>query len=166
MKYADTPTVETQTYIDAQPDRVWRLVTDFDLIISMSSELRGIEWEGDGDLPAVGRRYVGHNFHKDFGDWETTSIVITYDPPREFAWAVSDVDYPSSIWRFTLRPEGDGTLLTQWMQMGPARSGLSFAIDRMPDKEERIVARRLGEFRQAMETNLSTFKELSEKAAT
>jgi uncharacterized protein YndB with AHSA1/START domain len=166
MKYADTPTVETQTYVDAPPERVWPLVTDFDLMISMSSELRGIEWEGDGAEPAVGRRYVGHNFHKDFGGWETTSTVIAYDPPREFAWAVSDVDYPSSVWRFTLRAEGAGTVLTQWMQIGPARSGLSFAIDRMPDKEERIIARRLNEFRSAMEKNLGTFKELSEKAAS
>ncbi|GAA1696802.1 SRPBCC family protein [Fodinicola feengrottensis] len=165
MRYADTPTVEVDTYIQAAPDLVWDHVIDFDLMVSMSPELRGFEWEGEGDGPAVGRSYVGKNFHKDFGEWQTTSTVIAYDPPREFAWAVSDVDFPSSIWRFRLRPEGGGTVLSQWMQMGPARSGLSFAIDRMPDKEERIVARRLGEFRTAMENNLRTFKKLSEEAA-
>ena len=36
-----------------------------------------------------------------------------------------------------------GTLLRQWVQMGPGRSGLSVAIDRMPEKEQKIVFVRL-----------------------
>jgi uncharacterized protein YndB with AHSA1/START domain len=166
MLYAETPTVEVDTYIAAPPARVWALVTDIHLMASMSQELQDVQWQDGVDGPAVGHRFVGRNFHKDFGEWHTTSIVIECDPTQAFAWAVSDVDNPSSVWRFTLRPQDGGTVLSQWMQMGPARSGLSFAIDRMPDKEERIVARRLREFREAIEANLATFKELSEGPAT
>ena len=45
-----------------------------------------------------------------------------------------------------LAPQEGGTLLTEWMQMGPGRSGLSFAIDRMPEKEQKIVFVRMREF--------------------
>ena len=54
-------------------------------------------------------------------------------------------------------------MLEQWFQMGPARSGLNVAIDAMPDKEERIVARRLDEHRANMEANLAGIKELAEE---
>jgi acyl-CoA synthetase (AMP-forming)/AMP-acid ligase II len=162
MLYADTPTVEVDTYIAAAPERVWSLVSDIHLMAEMSDEVLDVEWQDGVDSPAPGTKFVGRNFHKDFGEWKTTSIIVDCEAPKVFGWAVSDVDYPSSIWRFTLRPEGEGTVLSQWMQMGPARSGLSFAIDRMPDKEDRIVARRLREFREAIEANLAAFKKLSE----
>jgi uncharacterized protein YndB with AHSA1/START domain len=162
MRYADTPTVEVDTYIAAAPEQVWQLVTDIHLLARMSPEVQDVEWQDGAAGPAPGARFVGRNFHKDFGEWETTSIVIDCDRPRVFAWAVTDADYPSAVWRFTLRPEDEGTVLSQWAQMGPERSGLSFAIDRMPDKEEKIVARRLREFRAGIEANLAAFKELSE----
>ena len=46
--------------------------------------------------------------------------------------------------------------------MGPARSGMNAAIDAMPDKEERIVARRLGEHRANVEANLAGIARLLE----
>ncbi|MDT7725513.1 MAG: hypothetical protein QOI21_2089 [Actinomycetota bacterium] len=164
MLYADNPTVEVGTYIDAAPERVWELVTDIHLMAELSGELLDVEWQDGAASPLPGNKFVGRNFHQDFGEWKTTSIIVDCEAPKVFGWAVSDVDHPSAIWRFTLRPEGKGTVLTQWMQIGPARSGLSFAIDRMPDKEERIVARRLQEFREGIEANLAAFKKLSEGA--
>jgi uncharacterized protein YndB with AHSA1/START domain len=162
MRYADTPTTDVELYIAAPVDRVWDLVSDIHLIAEISSEVLSVRWSDDAAGPAVGARFVGRNFHQAFGEWETTSIVIDCDRPRVFGWAVTDADRPSAVWRFLLRPEGEGTVVTQWAQMGPARSGLSFAIDRMPEKEERIVARRLAEFRAGMTTSLARIKELSE----
>ena len=52
--------------------------------------------------------------------------------------------------------------LDYWFQMGPGRGGLNYAIEAMPDKEERIVARRLGEHRANMERVLAGVKELAE----
>ena len=46
--------------------------------------------------------------------------------------------------------------------MGPAPSGLSIAINAMPDKEERIVARRLEEFEANMRATLDGIKRLAE----
>jgi hypothetical protein len=82
------------------------------------------------------------------------------------AWAVEDPQHPTALWRFTLEPQDDGTLLRQWMQMGPARSGLSFAIDRMPDKEQKIVFVRMREFETGMTATLAAIKELAENPRT
>ncbi len=72
-------------------------------------------------------------------------------------------DDVSSIWRYTIDDLGDGiTRLTYWFQMGPGRGGLNYAIESMPDKEERIIARRLGEHQVNMERVLAGVKELAE----
>jgi hypothetical protein len=42
--------------------------------------------------------------------------------------------------------------------MGPDPSGLSIAIERMPDKEGRIVSRRLEQWRTNMAANLAALK--------
>jgi hypothetical protein len=47
--------------------------------------------------------------------------------------------------------------------MGPARSGLSIAIDAMPDKEAKIVFVRLREHETAMRHNLETIKASAER---
>jgi hypothetical protein len=63
-----------------------------------------------------------------------------------------------------LQPQAGGTLLSEWMQMGPARSGLSFAIDRMPEKEQKIVFVRMREFEANMTITLEEIKKLAERA--
>ena len=68
----------------------------------------------------------------------------------------------AASWRFTLEPIEGGTRLTQWMRMGPGRSGINPAIDAMPDKESKILHRRLGEHRANMEATLAVIKALAE----
>jgi hypothetical protein len=46
--------------------------------------------------------------------------------------------------------------------MGPGPSNLTTVIERMPDKEERIVAGRLREFRAGIERTLAGIKERAE----
>jgi uncharacterized protein YndB with AHSA1/START domain len=163
--YADTPTVAVQTQIDAPPERVWRLVSDIGLMPRLSSELQEVRWLDGADGPALGHRFLGRNAHQALGTWETTSTIVEYDEPRRFAWAVGDPGHPWSVWRFTLRPQGTGTALEQWTQLGPARSGLSLAIDAMPDKEQKIVFVRLREFETGFKTNLAAIRERAEAAA-
>ena len=160
MKYADCPTVDADVLIDAPIDRVWQLVTDIDLPSRFSSEFVGATWLDEG--PRAGARFVGRNQHPAIGEWETTSIVNRFDPPHAFGWCVTDVDNPSAVWWFELHEEDGGVRLWQHAQMGPAPSGLSIAIDAMPEKEERIVARRLGEFEANMQATLDGIKRLAE----
>jgi uncharacterized membrane protein len=162
-RYADNPTVQVQTWIGASPRRVWELVSDIELMPTMSQELQSVEWLDGASEPAVGAKFIGRSKHESLGEWATTSHVIECEPQRVFAWAVEDPANPTAIWRFRLEPENGGTELSEWMQMGPARSGLSFAIDRMPEKEQKIVFVRMREFEQNMAATLAHIKKLAER---
>jgi uncharacterized protein YndB with AHSA1/START domain len=161
-RYADAPTVEASTWIDADPARVWGLVSDIELMPAFSSELQSVQWADGADGPRVGARFVGHNEHDAFGQWSTTSHIVACHQQREFAWAVGELDNPSATWRFRLTPRDGGTTLSYWMQMGPGRSGLSAAIDSMPDKEQKIVFVRMREFEAAISKTLAALKRLAE----
>ncbi|MCQ4206215.1 SRPBCC family protein [Streptomyces longispororuber] len=164
-RYADTPTVAVRRGIEASPERVWELVTDIALMPRLSDELQSVQWLGGTTAPAVGARFVGRSRHDAFGEWETTSYVVECTAPRVFAWAVSDPERPSAVWRFTLEARDDGTTdLTQWMRLGPGRSGLSFAIDRMPEKEQKIVFVRMREFERNIGATLDALKAIAEGA--
>ncbi|WP_409060730.1 SRPBCC family protein [Streptomyces sp. SYP-A7185] len=165
-RYADRPTVEVRTRIAASPERVWELVSDIGLMPALSAELRSVEWLDGATWPVPGARFAGRSEHPSLGAWQTTSYVVECAAPRVFAWAVEDPERPSAVWRFTLAATDDGgTELTQWMQMGPGRSGLSYAIDRMPEKEQKIVYVRMREFEQNMTATLDAIKKLAEGAA-
>ncbi|WP_217553531.1 SRPBCC family protein [Streptomyces sp. GbtcB6] len=161
-RYADKPTIEVRTWIDASPATVWALVSDIELMPEMSEELRSVAWLDGAAAPAVGARFVGRSEHEAFGKWETTSHVIECEPESVFAWAVEDPADPSAVWRFRLAPKDGGTELSQWMQLGPGRSGLSVAIDRMPDKEQKIVFVRLREFERGITATLAQIKKRAE----
>lgn len=164
-RYADGPTVEAETWIDAPPERVWGIVSDISAMPGMSPELQSVAWcDGRADGPAVGRSFTGANRHPAIGEWTTTSYIVECDEPRAFAWAVGDPDYPSTTWRFTLEARDGGTVLRQWMRMGPAPGGLSPAIERMPEKEQKIVFVRLREHERAMSDTVAAVKERAERA--
>ncbi|MBV9951426.1 MAG: SRPBCC family protein [Acidimicrobiia bacterium] len=159
MRYVDGPTVEVDVFIAAPAGRVWELVTDIELPARFSSELQEAAWVEDGV------RFVGRNFHPAMGEWETTSFVSRREPLRAFAWDVSDPDDPSSSWWFELEPGPGGVHLRQGMRIGPADSGLTIAIEAMPDKEERIIERRLAEHADNMRATLEGIKALAEGVA-
>jgi uncharacterized membrane protein len=161
-RYADKPTVEVRTWIGAPPGRVWELVSDIELMPAMSSELQSVRWLDGADGPSAGARFSGRSRHEALGEWETTSQVVEFEPDRVFGWAVGDPADPAALWRFRLEPRDGGTELSEWMQLGPARSGLSFAIDQMPDKEQKIVFVRLREFERNMTATLGQIKARAE----
>jgi uncharacterized membrane protein len=162
VRYADKPTTEVSTWIDAPPEVVWSLVADIEMMPTLSDELRSVEWVEPATGPAVGAAFLGHN-QQGAGEWSTVSYIVDYEPGRVFAWAVGNVDNPGAIWKFTLRPERGGTRLTQWVQMGPGRSGVSMAIDARPNQELAIVAARMRNFSRGMTHNLAAIKTMAEK---
>jgi uncharacterized membrane protein len=162
VRYADKPVVEVRIWIDARPARVWGLVSDIELMPAMSSELQSVEWLDGATGPAAGARFLGRSGHEAMGEWEATSQVVEFEPEQVFGWAVGDPANPSARWRFRLEPKDRGTELSEWMQIGPAPSGLSFAIDRMPDKEQKIVFVRMREFERNMTATLEQIKARAE----
>jgi uncharacterized protein YndB with AHSA1/START domain len=160
MRYADGPTTEVDVVVDAPIELVWDAVVDINLSASYSTEFVGASWVDDG--PRLGARFVGRNRHAALGEWETTSWVNRFEPPHAFGWAVSDPEHPSATWWFLLDRVDGGVRVRQGGRMGPAPSGLNAAISAMPDKEERIVARRLGEWERSMRATLDGIKQRME----
>jgi hypothetical protein len=147
--------VEVDVRVDAPPAVVWALVCDITTPVRFSEELQEARWVDE-------QHFVGRNRHPVVGTWETTCTVVARDPEREFGWVVGDPACPAAAWRFTLERAGTGTLLRQWARLGPGWSGLTPVIAAHPDKEERIVARRLAEHRVNMQRTVEGIKALAE----
>jgi Polyketide cyclase / dehydrase and lipid transport len=161
-RYADKPTVQVRVWVGAEPARVWALVSDVALMPELSTELQAVEWLDGASGPAAGARFTGRSRHEALGEWESTSQVVEFEPGRVFGWAVGDPADPAALWRFLLEAKDGGTELSEWVQLGPGRSGLSAAIDQMPDKEQKIIFVRLREFERNMTVTLDRIKALAE----
>ena len=160
VKYADAPQASVEVDIAAAPGTVWALITDISLPAQFSPEFQGADWIDDG--PALGATFHGHNKHDFVGEWTTTSTVTAYDEGSVFEWTVGDLENKTARWRFDLAPAGDGSTLRFSAEMGPGPSGLTMAIQQMPDREEDIVANRLGEWTGNMQSTLDGIKGLAE----
>ncbi len=164
MKYADGPTVEVDTHIEAPIETVWELISDIDIPVQFSGEVQGVEWDDPSTQPAVGSRFAGHNRHDRAGEWSVSCVVTVYDAPRSFGWAVGDPANPAASWLLSAHPSGDGVALRQCCRLGPGPSGLSAVIEAMPDKELQIIDRRLAEHRINMQAVVDGIKSLAETA--
>ena len=125
-------------------------------------ELQSVEWLDGAAGQAAGAGFAGRSRYEALGEWESTSCVVEFEPERVFGLAVGDPADPAALWRFRLEPKDGGTELSEWVQMGPGQSGLSLAIDRMPDKEQKIVFVRMREFERNVTGTLERFKALAE----
>ena len=77
-------------------------------------------------------------------------------------WTVNDGDDLMATWGFEVDPGREAVTVRQWARMGPDPSGLNIAIDAMPDKEGRIISRRMAEWRTNMAANLAGIKAIIE----
>jgi hypothetical protein len=147
--------MECSIRVAASPEAAWALVTDINVPAQFSPELQSAEWLDGATGVAVGNRFRGHNKHAAMGEWATESLVSEVDEGRRWVWQVFNRDGEvSASWGFEIEPGKDSTTIRQWGKMGPALSGLKGAIESMPDKEGRIVARRLEEWQAALTANL------------
>ncbi len=163
LRFSECPTTQCDVVIDARQSVVWALVSDIELPARFSSEFQGASLCDGATEMGLGVRFVGRNRHAAIGSWETTSTISEFEPMRTFGYVVGDPANPSSAWRFTLEAVGSSTRLTQWMRMGPARSGINAAIDAMPDKESKILDRRLAEHRQNMVRTIEGIRDVAER---
>jgi len=162
MRYRDLPTVEVTQRIRCDVPTAWRLVTDIGLPARCSSELQAVEWIDDAVAVAVGARFRGRNKHEAFGDWATVCEVVEVEDEHRWVYNVVGPEGVSATWAFEVEPASDGVLVRQWGRMGPGPSGLTPAIVAQPDKEARIVSRRLAEWQQNMQFNLECVRSQAE----
>ena len=164
MLYADRPTTETDVYVEAPPSAVWPLVTEIMTPSCFDTELREATWIEPERGPCLGARFKGRNFHPARGEWETTSTIVDFVPEQRFAWAVGDPDVPSAVWRLELAPEGDGTRLRYWAQMGPGPSGLTRPSRRCPTRRNGSSPVASQEWETNMAATVAGIKQMAEGA--
>lgn len=154
MRYRDAPTIQGTAGITTTPERAWELATDIELPVRFSEELTAVEWLV-GDRVAVGHRFRGHCAHPALGRWSTDSQVVEVEPGRRWVWETyTDAGNLSATWGFEIDPGRRAVTVRQWVRLGPGPSGLTAAIERMPDKEGRIIDNRIAEWQAGIEANL------------
>ena len=165
MKYADQPGIGWALLIDAEPDAIWAIVTDPATPVAFSNELQKAEWENAPNGPELGATFRGYNKRPELGwGWDVECRVTKFDAGRQFGWRVQSPDGGAAEWWFTIDPTDDGRSRL-WFQstMGPGVSGLTPAIEAQPDREDDIVANRLGSWSENMAATLEGIKELAER---
>ena len=162
---AERPRAVVEIVVDAAPERVWAIVSDISLPVDGSAELQSVAWLDDADGPSLGARFVGNNARGD-AEWSTTSTIVRCEVPTALFWAVEDVAEPVSTWGFELEPTEDGrTIVRQHVELGPGRSGLTWAIKQNPESGAEIIAGRLATLAKSMRRNLDKIAEVSRAAA-
>jgi hypothetical protein len=154
MRYRDQPTVEVTQRVRCDVATAWGYVTDITVPARCSAELQSVEWLDGADGVRVGARFRGRNSNDTIGEWETVCEVVEAEEQRRWVWNVLGHEEPVASWGFEVEPATDGVLIRQWARMGPGPSGLNIGIAAQPDKEARIVARRLSDWQRGMQANL------------
>ena len=165
-RLSDGPGTFVEADISAPVAVVWALVTDINFGARFSEELAGARWADGHDGPALGATFIGSNRHAAIGEWDVLCFVHRYVEHAEFGWVTSNIDHPGAQWLFELAPIESGTRLRYSLILGPGPSGLSPAIERMPDKEPRILRRRIDEHRANMQRVVDGIKHAATDALT
>ncbi len=161
-RLADGPGTVVEIDIKARIETVWKLVTDISFGAQFSEEFTGARWADGSDGPAVGAQFIGSNTHPAIGEWDVPCFVNRCQEPNEFGWVTSDPDNPGARWWFTAEPIAGSVRLRYLVLLGPGPSGITAAIDSRPDKEARIIERRIGEHRQNMTQVIEGIKAAAE----
>lgn len=106
-----TASVEADITIDADPTKVYELITDLPTLASLSPESAGMKWR-KGDRASAGAEFKGAN-RNGFRRWTTTCTVTDADPGRVFAFDVSYLGQPVAHWRYDITTEGSGCRVTE-----------------------------------------------------
>ncbi len=164
---SEGPGVTVEVDVDASPQRLWELVSDINIGANFSEEFVRAEWNEGGDAPGVGSQFTGHNTHPAIGEWQAALTVTQWEPDVVFGWATGESEQVAGArWRWEIDwLHGQRSRLRHTMRLGPGESGLSGAIDAMPDKEARIIARRQQEHLANMTQCVEGVKALAEQSS-
>ncbi|MSO59814.1 MAG: SRPBCC family protein [Ilumatobacteraceae bacterium] len=97
--------------IDATPEQIWALVTDLPRMGEWSPENRGGEWSEGATGPSLGACFKGANSNKN-RNWKTTVVVIAFDAPIKFAFALRVGKAHWCDWIYEIEATATGSLVT------------------------------------------------------
>ena len=134
----------TTVHVAAPPAVVHRLVADVTRTGEWSHEAIAVEWVDGATEAAPGARFRGRN-QQGRSRWTRSCEVVRSDAPHTFQFRTipSRLYRDSSIWTFTIEPEGSGSRLTQTyevVQVSPLMDRLLYRV--MPAHRDRSAALR------------------------
>jgi len=157
-RLADGPGTVVEVDIKAPVSEVWKVATDIGFGAQFSEEFVGATWDDGFDGPALGATFTGSNTHPAIGEWDVPCFVNRCIENTEFGWVTSDADNPGARWLFEMASIAGATRLRYSVILGPGPSGIARAIEAMPDKEPRILYRRVDEHRANMQKVIDGIK--------
>jgi uncharacterized protein YndB with AHSA1/START domain len=105
--------------ISAEPDRLFRLISDPPTMAGFAEETVAATWIGAATSAAPGVRFKGYN-RRGRRRWHTICEVVEMEPGRRFAYHVdTPFRVPVSRWQYDIAPSGDGTCTvteTNWLR--------------------------------------------------
>lgn len=141
--------------VEATPHVVFDVVSDVTRTGEWSPICVGCEWD-DTNGPELGAHFTGHNRKPD-REWSTTNEVVACEPGRAFAW---EVNGGLVRWGYEMRPEDDGTRLTETWEFRPV--GLETFHKRYGDTAEDEIAIRAADARAGIPATLAAIKTIVE----
>jgi uncharacterized protein YndB with AHSA1/START domain len=144
--------VEVSVDVDADPNKVWSVISDPTRVGEWSLEACGAEWISPGDVPFVGARFVGSNDAGRMKTWRRHCEILSCDAPRELSWRTVPKGFyrDSTTWRISLEPTAEGTRIHQSYDLTAPDWLLRLIWHVMPTHRDRTAEleadlRRLGE---------------------
>jgi hypothetical protein len=137
-------TCSTEVHVAALPEAVYAVVADVTRTGEWSHEAVEVDWV-DGATHAVpGARFRGRN-RQGRSRWTRRCEVVTAEAPATFAFRTvpSAVYRDSSLWTFTIEPDGRGSRLRQTyevLKLSPLLDRLFYVI--VPAHRDRSAALR------------------------
>ena len=102
---------EAEVVIDADPAKVYDLITDLPTLASLAEENEAMEWR-KGDRVSPGAVFRGRNRNGSHR-WTTTCTVTDAEAGRVFAFDVRYAVLPIARWRYDIVPADGGCRVTE-----------------------------------------------------
>ncbi|ACU72458.1 conserved hypothetical protein [Catenulispora acidiphila DSM 44928] len=96
-------------WVDAPPERVWKLISDPTRYGEWSLENQGGTWKSP---PGPGAQFKGRN-KRGLARWATTCTVTDYQAPSRFTFEVHE---SAMRWGYILEPRDGGTTVTEFAE--------------------------------------------------
>ncbi|BCI55839.1 hypothetical protein NIIDNTM18_51170 [Mycolicibacterium litorale] len=111
MTNPDAVSAQATVDIAADPDTVYRLITDLPTLAELAEETSAMRWKKGGEA-RPGAVFVGRN-RNGSRSWSTTCTVTDATPGRVFAFDVRSLVVPVAHWRYEIAPTAAGCRVTE-----------------------------------------------------
>lgn len=153
---------EVTVRVDASPEQVYDLVADVTRTPEYSPEILRCTWLDGASGPAVGARFEAVNKAGRGPAWKNRPVVTVAERGREFAFSRTERFAGTVVWRYRLRPDAGGTVVTESYDVAAPISRIGwFVIGTLYGRRDRRADLRVG-----MQHSLRRIRDLLEAQVT